>query len=97
MLDTRMESSRGFWIQAGSQRLRQYDKHVLRHPFPAPKNWREDKELLTEAVRLLYPDATISFYRGGVLRFRWNGGEGGGEAYESGTTPGEVDERTLTL
>jgi hypothetical protein len=42
------------------------------------------------AVRELYPDAVRDYYAGGVLRFRWNAGEGRGEAWNSSATPGPV-------
>lgn len=82
------ECRRGYWIRAGSAQLRTWDRHVIRHPNPEPPTWREDKDILTTEVLKLYPDAAAFRYKGGVLRFRWNAGEGSGEAYESGTTPG---------
>ena len=84
------EVRRGIWYSAGSFRLRRYDKGVKRHSLPEPGDWRDDRELLMRFVREHYPDAGDFRYRGGVLRFRWNDGEGSGEAYESGTTPGEA-------
>jgi len=89
-METATEVRRGIWYSAGSSALRRYDKGVKRHSLARPEDWRADRELLTRFIREHYPDAQDFRYRGGVLRFRWNGGEGSGEAYEAGTTPGEA-------
>ena len=83
-------SERGYWVDAGSAQLARWEKHRLRHRFGVPVDWRDDRRQLQRVVVDLYPDAQSFAYRGGVLRFRWNGGEGSGRAYESGMTLGPV-------
>lgn len=80
-------STTAVWINAGSYALGRYEKHVLRHELGRPTG-KAKVALLLRAVQSVYPDAERNYYAGGVLRFKWNGGEGSGEAANLPTTPG---------
>jgi len=80
-------------IEASSQELRRFrEQHVLRHAHGRPRG-RARTALIMRAVLEQYPDAVRDHYAGGVLRFRWNDGEGRGEAWNTSVTPGPVNWR----